>query len=384
MPTTSVAAAKLLPLIRAGVAAAPGRPDLQLQLAKALFQTDALAELIERFAPGITATDADPELLYHLGLAAAASGDHRLAHDALRAAAKGGYAPAFGYLAEALRRLGRDDEALDAGLRGLHHLPSDFKALGIVVRTLLERGERERVRALCAGLLERGAWNAYVPSALALAADTPDRDADVAALIDAPRRLAAAHLGVADDFNAGLAAELLAHPALAPLPSTKATSGAGRRIDRLQDAAGPLARELLARIAAAVEEYAVRRDAGADHPLRERRPAATVLNAWAIAVHDDGHEEWHMHPGGWISGVYYVAVPPAATPADDRPGAIEFGPFPLGGDGASRGWPRRRVTPRAGMLLLFPSYFAHRTWPTGVAEPRICVAFDVVAAAGAQ
>jgi hypothetical protein len=33
--------------------------------------------------------------------------------------------------------------------------------------------------------------------------------------------------------------------------------------------------------------------------------------------------------------------------------------------------------PRPGMLLLFPSYFAHRTLPTGSRDPRLCVAFDV-------
>jgi uncharacterized protein (TIGR02466 family) len=105
------------------------------------------------------------------------------------------------------------------------------------------------------------------------------------------------------------------------------------------------------------------------------------LNGWAVVVHDDGHENWHMHPSGWISGVYYVAVPEIRSNAGESPGAIEFGPFPFGGAANVPSWPRRRVTPHAGLLLLFPSYYAHRTWPTGVAEPRICVAFDVVSAA---
>jgi hypothetical protein len=44
------------------------------------------------------------------------------------------------------------------------------------------------------------------------------------------------------------------------------------------------------------------------------------------------------------------------------------------------GFPSWTVAPRSGDLLLFPSYFAHRTWPTGVATPRISVAFDVMPA----
>jgi hypothetical protein len=78
--------------------------------------------------------------------------------------------------------------------------------------------------------------------------------------------------------------------------------------------------------------------------------------------------------------VYYVAVPHVEPLDDGHPGAIEFGPFPFGAERDVRSWPRDYVTPRAGMLLLFPSYYGHRTWPTRVGDPRIVVAFDVVSA----
>jgi uncharacterized protein (TIGR02466 family) len=90
-----------------------------------------------------------------------------------------------------------------------------------------------------------------------------------------------------------------------------------------------------------------------------------------------GHESWHIHPDGWISGVYYVAVP-EGSPGDDRAGAIELGPMPFGTDARLSAWPRSRVAPLPGQLLMFPSYYGHRTWPTGRDEPRVCVAFDVV------
>jgi hypothetical protein len=67
--------------------------------------------------------------------------------------------------------------------------------------------------------------------------------------------------------------------------------------------------------------------------------------------------------------------------AGGHPGAIEFGPHPVGAERPTAVWPRRLLTPQAGQLLLFPSYYGHRTWPTGVAESRICVAFDVVPSA---
>ncbi|HEV2643455.1 MAG TPA: hypothetical protein VGT98_12140, partial [Candidatus Elarobacter sp.] len=233
-PMRRVSFDKLLPLVRAGVAAAPDRADLALRLAKTLFQADRMPELIDRFRTSAERGDADAELLYYLGYAAAMTNERELAVDALRAAADKGFDAAFGHLAEALRRVGRPDDALAAALRGLERSPSDFKSLGMVVRSLLERGEPERLWTICTNLRAAGVWNAYLPSAMALAAATPAQRDEVAALVDSPRWFAAAQLDVPDGFNERLSAELLGHASLSPLPSTKATSGTGRRIDRLQ------------------------------------------------------------------------------------------------------------------------------------------------------
>ena len=373
--------ASFLPLLRAGVAAAPERLDLKRQLAKTLFQTGRLAELVDWLQPHAHDAGADPELQYYLGRAALANDDAALALAPLRSAASRNFAEAFGCLAEALYELKRPDDALAAALEGLERSPFDFKALGFVVRVLLARDERARLWDICRTLRARGAWGAYVPSAMAHAATTPEQEREVAAFVDQARWFSATPLAARAGFNAALGAELLAHPSRCALPSIKATTGAGSRIDQLQLTAGPLAREVLARIGTALDEYAAQRQTQADHPLIAHRPAATALNAWAVVVHDDGHENWHMHPSGWISGVYYVAVPEIRSNAGESPGAIEFGPFPFWGASDVPSWPRRRVTPHAGLLLLFPSYYAHHTWPTVVAEPRICIAFDVVSAA---
>jgi hypothetical protein len=51
--------------------------------------------------------------------------------------------------------------------------------------------------------------------------------------------------------------------------------------------------------------------------------------------------------------------------------------MPFGHELTHSGVPHWRVAPEPGMLLLFPSYYAHSTRPTGVDEARICIAFDV-------
>ena len=260
-PITSVPNDALLRLLRAGVAAAPDRPELALQLAKTLARADRMPELIERFRSAADRDDTPPEIRYLLGYAAAATNDFALAVAALQPAADAGYDAAFGLLAEALERVGRADDALAIALRGVQRSPSDFRSFGIVVRLLLERGEAERLWRTCAELRARGTWNAYVPSAMALSATTAAQVDEVAALIDAPRWLSETHVAVPDGFNDALAAELLAHPSLAPLPSTKATSGTGSRIDRLQAGGGPHARNLLERIRAEVDAYVLQRHA---------------------------------------------------------------------------------------------------------------------------
>jgi Putative 2OG-Fe(II) oxygenase/Coenzyme PQQ synthesis protein D (PqqD) len=119
-------------------------------------------------------------------------------------------------------------------------------------------------------------------------------------------------------------------------------------------------------------------DSVPDQPMAAMRPENPTLTSWTVAVNMDGHEEWHIHPDGWLSGVFYVDVPDLSATDAPHAGQIEFGPYPFGAAVDNAVWPRRALQPRTGDLLLFPSYFAHRTWPTYVARDRICIAFDVL------
>jgi tetratricopeptide (TPR) repeat protein len=383
---TTLSLAKLLPILRAGVAASPDRADLKLQLAKALFDGNHMAEIVDRLKPAAADDTADPALLYYLGRAALATRDLNLAVDALRAAAGKGFEAAFTYLAQALLQLNRVDEAVEAGLQGTQSASSDFKSLTIVARILLKRGQAERLWGLCADLRARGAWGGYLPAVMAFAAAVLGHENEVAALVDRAKWFSASRLTPRVDLNGRLAAELLAHKSLAAPPPKYATRGAGAWIGQLELAGGPLAQELLARIRGEVEAYVAKRQAFADHPIMVRRHEFADLKAWAVELHHDGHQTPHIHPGGWISGVYYVEVPNVQANPDGNAGAIEFGPlfFGLGDDNVR--FPRWRVKPEPGLLLLFPSYYAHRTLPTGVSAQRISVAFDVIpsAPAGAQ
>src|SRR5262249_20470107 len=164
--------AKFLPLMRAAVAAAPDRADLRQQLVHALFRTGALAEIVDRGRPAIADGETSAEFLYYLGRAAMAIPDNQLALDALGRAAAKGFAPAFGYMAETLERLGRPGAAVEAALQRLATLPSDIAAMKVAARVLLNRGEAERLWNLCVDLRARGAWGSWLSTVMASAAAT--------------------------------------------------------------------------------------------------------------------------------------------------------------------------------------------------------------------
>ena len=96
----------------------------------------------------------------------------------------------------------------------------------------------------------------------------------------------------------------------------------------------------------------------------------------------DGWQSSHIHPSGWITGVYYVAAP-LPKGANAYRGPLVLGALDSQTLGIDPPWGVREVEPAPGRLVLFPSYLPHSTLPSGVDGSRICVAFDVVDAASA-
>jgi tetratricopeptide (TPR) repeat protein len=114
----------------------------------------------------------------------------------------------------------------------------------------------------------------------------------------------------------------------------------------------------------------------ASHPiLRHRDAPLAIAGSWSIRLTGGGFHVQHMHPKGILSAASYWVVPEA--PADDgHAGWLEIGGAPayLGIDLS----PLRRIEPRPGRLVLFPSTLHHGTRPFPAGE-RMTVAFDVIA-----
>jgi uncharacterized protein (TIGR02466 family) len=375
-PGRALTAERAATALRAGFSRAPDRLDLRLKLASALYECDRMDEAADLLAPVIEAGEASAEANFLFGRAAFAAGRKESGLQALRAASETDSVAALTELSRALRASGDLDGALSAAQRALELEPGAVRAFLSLAHVLLARGETAPLSELCERFSPHSQRLSAIVAVKALAAALAGDWSETLRLADPERWVTEIEVDLPSDFESALAAELASHPALVTLPSTKATRGEGRRLNHVQSHGGPLAQQLLHRIRKAIADYV------AAHPqliaLGYPGPDRCTLECWALISGPDAHEDWHIHPSGTISGVFYVTAP--ADPAlEPRAGAIEFGPLPYSPEAESLTWPRRLIQPKPGRMLLFPSHLAHRTWPSAADAPRICVAFDAVA-----
>jgi hypothetical protein len=94
-----------------------------------------------------------------------------------------------------------------------------------------------------------------------------------------------------------------------------------------------------------------------------------------VRLTSQGFHISHIHPSGWLSSAFYVALPDEIGEGNTA-GALLFG-VPDASLGIDLP-PRRVVTPRVGRLAIFPSYFWHGTAAFHSDAVRMTVAFDAL------
>ncbi|WP_216850840.1 tetratricopeptide repeat protein [Acidisphaera sp. L21] len=133
-------------------------------------------------------------------------------------------------------------------------------------------------------------------------------------------------------------------------------------------------RQLRGALDAAIGRYLAKRPVDDAHPFFAAMPAQLHYHSWSIVLRASGYHVPHIHPGGCLSGVFYVAVPPFAG-AEDA-GCLEIGR--PGFEVPLRAAPKRRLVRAVpGRLVLFPSYLWHGTRPFEGPGERVTVAFDI-------
>lgn len=358
-------------LLREGLARDSGNTLLRRKLAGLLYDQSRLDEAIVVLEPLLVARDG--AALRLRGEIARAAGDLDAAVRALEQADE-----TSGALALAVARCDGLEAASPIARAVLERSPDDAQALSVEARRLMAAGRAAELDVLCATLEHRGARGAELFATWASARAALGDDAGVRRLVDYQSLLTVEDLHAPQDlhdFNAQLRREIVGHCNIVRPHSTRATLG-GMRIDDLRTVDSLMVARLVEKIQGAVDAYSARAPRGAPNPLGRHPGGAVTLTIWALLLDAEAHEQWHIHPSGLVSGVYYVDVPEGL---EGDAGALELGLLPLGLPDSPPRW-RRIVRPRIGALILFPSSYAHRTIATGREGSRISIAFDVVRA----
>jgi len=139
----------------------------------------------------------------------------------------------------------------------------------------------------------------------------------------------------------------------------------------------PVIRGLRKSIVEAVEAHVAQLPPpDSNHPtLRHRRDRRIrFAGSWSVRLRSGGRHSNHVHPLGWISSALYISLPSRTAEEPEDAGWLTLGqPDGKLGIGLE---PWRKIEPKVGQLVLFPSMMWHGTLPFAEGE-RLTVAFDV-------
>jgi uncharacterized protein (TIGR02466 family) len=122
------------------------------------------------------------------------------------------------------------------------------------------------------------------------------------------------------------------------------------------------------------------------HHLGIRSALSWTLVGWHNTNRYGDHHAPHTHPRSYLSGTYYVRVPPDPAVVDDpraQPGCISFYDPRTGANMITVGSePDARaahvVHPSAGTLLMWPSPVQHYVHPNLSSENRVSICFNLI------
>ena len=291
------------------------------------------------------------------------------------------YANAHTNLGNALSAAGAGEEAGVAYRRAIALDPYDLQAHHRLARTHLSLGAVDRALAACATALAIDPFCQNALATRALAEQIGGGGDDARRLYDFERFVTRISLtpppgcGDIEAFNEALATAVRGASSLVWEPPNRVTRN-GAVTEDLLAAPSPPIRNLERALRAAIDDYRETLTAEAENPFLARIPRRYRLTLIASILTAGGRHPPHIHESAWLSGVYYVAVPPQiGAESTDHGGWLEFGrpdhDLPEGSTFRCVSHP-----PRAGTALLFPSYVFHGTLPFDGPGERIGIAFD--------
>ena len=370
-------------LIRQALERRPENTAYLASLAQALYRAGGEPEAAEVLSRLVELRPDSVDAFCDLGAVRQELGDLPGAVAAYRRALEiaPGFARVHFNLGTALKRMGELDEAI-ASLRRAIGLRADEPSFhATLAGYLLEADDPLAALQASNACLAIAPRNLLALTFKAIALERSGQREEAERLVDLKRMIdrrsispPPGHASVAQ-FNDRLARQILEHPTLSREPARNATRFGRHTGQLLDEPSGPIA-ELGELCSEAVARYLDALSVVPGHPYLGHRPKDWKLFMWGVVMDSQGHQLPHIHPDGWVSGVYYVKLPEIVhQESRDHAGWIEFGRPHAELLGSTE--PRvETVCPREGMLVLFPSHVYHRTIPYRADDHRISIAFD--------
>lgn len=369
-----------LAILEKEIARKPGDPGLHLDYNALLYQLGRSAELLKSYDRGPPSRELDLGKAYLLAREKRHAEAHAI-YAQLQARDPTDRLAAIG-AAEVMTMMGRHAEALAGFEAVLARHGREAKLLSIAAGPALLSGDPQKAAWLCEQGLEISPNDSSCLAMLSIASRMLEDGRDEALNrydslvrsfdLEPPE-------GFSDmaSFNAELNASLdRFHPKSGEVIN-QSLRGGTQTPGHLFPTGHPLVSLLRQRIDQAVARYIAELGEDSRHPLLSRRTGRLrYAGSWSSRLHDCGFHVNHIHPDGWISSCYYVAVPKAVEDETAKQGWIKFGEPAL--EVALKQPIRRTIQPAAGRLVLFPSYMWHGTVPFHDKAARTTIAFDVV------
>ena len=182
-----------------------------------------------------------------------------------------------------------------------------------------------------------------------------------------------------EDFNRDFIAALEEERSFSHHPIDQSLRIGVQTTQSLMQMKHPVVQAYLRALEGPIREYMDEIGTAPDHPLTRRNTGDyRITGCWSVRLKPGGYHVAHVHPEGWISSAYYASVPAETLSGEGRAGWIQFGQPPF--ETRLHLEPEKWVQPRAGLLVLFPSYMWHGTHPIGDGAERITAPFDAVPA----
>ena len=365
---------------------APDQPQVLNMYALCLAELDDLPKAVKVIENVLKGTPGFTDSWINLGLIQQKSGDFAAAANAYDRFRDLNPGLAIGHInfANVCQLLNRFDEAEIAYERALMIDPDNSVTWSNFSRASLHLGHWEKSLGAANKTLNLSPGHTGALAIKSVALAELGQMAEVEALVDFDRLISKSDLtapaGYADlaSFNDALCSHCLNHPTLVFEPRENTTmKGHQTGILSHDKDMGPIG-HLLEMIDKAVREYQDTHPIDAAHPFLAQQPKSWTYDIWGTVLGSQGHQASHIHRSGWLSGCYYANFPDAIMANDDdQAGWIEFG-RPQEHSMAKAEPVVRSYQPYEGMIVLFPSYFYHRTEPFVSNDKRISIAFDIL------